>query len=170
MSNSPYKRSRELIRVSEFKNRFLNQYGKVIGPEDLDNFPEWVWPYIRRLYKSGKLTRELTIPEGARPEDYPLVTLSALKKAGITFPGYEFGEFPKDFQKLVKNEVSAKHMDAYGKVANPEDLLRIPKKLWPYIRTTATIGFTVGLLVNDADPDDYPPTLIKYADAIKRKK
>lgn len=170
MSNTPYKRTKELIRVSQFKAKFVGQYGKVIGPEDLDNFPEWVWPYIRRLYKAGKLTKDLQIPEGAKPEDYPLVTLPALKKAGVAFPGYEFGEFPKDFQKLVKNEVSAKHMDAYGKVTNPEVLPKIPVPLWPYIRTTGTIGSTVGLLIKGENPDDYPPSLIKYADAIKRVK
>ena len=60
MSNRVYKRNNELVRVPQFKASFIDRYGKVIGPDH--DFPEWVWPYIRRLYKAGKLTKDLKVP------------------------------------------------------------------------------------------------------------
>ncbi|MDO4465650.1 MAG: hypothetical protein Q4C49_01415 [Bacillota bacterium] len=170
MSNTPYKKTRERISVFQFRIKFLEKYGKIIGPEYEDKFPPGVWPKIRRLYKVGKLTKDLKIPIGAKPEDYPLAALCVIKKAGIEFPGYEFGEFPEDFLNLVQKTVRAKYMDAYGKVSDPIYLSKIPKKLWPYVRTTGTIGNTVGLILKDEDPEDYPPGLIKYANAIRKTK
>lgn len=170
MSNTPYKRTKELIRVSQVEAKFRNQFGRVVNPDDLGHFPSWIWPYIRRAYKAGKFTKDFSIPTGAKIDDYSLYLLPVIKQAGIEFPGYEIGDLPVDFLKMVKGAVSAKLMDQYGKVTDPDVLPRIPKPLWPYVKGTFKLGTAVGLILEGEDIKDFPVPIQPYIEAIKKKK
>lgn len=134
-----YLKKKAKITSAELRKLFAGKYGRPLQGHE-DDFPTWIWPYIRRAYIAGKLTEMFTVPEGAEMKDYPLVVIGFLQEAGIEFPGTRSTKPPKGFFSMVKEATSAKHMDQYGKVVSPEDLDNIPRPLWPYITPSFNLG------------------------------
>lgn len=138
-----YTKRKIKVTAAELQKQFFGSNRRPL-PGHEDDFPRWIWPYIRRAILAGKLTEELKVPNGADIKDYPLVVVGFLKKANIEFPGVNIAELPDGFFAMVKEAMNTKRMDQYGQVVSPEDLDDIPPSLWPYIRPK----FRLGELVN----------------------
>ena len=136
-------RRKTKLTSAELMKSFWRKHGKPL-PVHEDDFPRWIWPYIRRAVLAGKLNEDLTVPDGAEIRDYSLVVVGFLKKANISFPGVNIAELPDGFFAMVKEELDAKRIDQYGKVITPEDMGNIPRPLWPYV----TPRFRIGELLN----------------------
>lgn len=148
-----YERRKVRITSAELQKRFLGGNRRPL-PGHEDDFPRWIWPYIRRAYLEGKLTEELKVPAGADIRDYSLPVVAFIKNAKIDFPGVQIAALPDNFLSSVKSAISEKLMDQYGSVVNPEDMERIPRPLWPYIRTNFRLGELAnvkGVIVFDKD-------------------
>lgn len=145
-----YTKRKIKVTAAELQKQFFGSNRRPL-PGHEDDFPRWIWPYIRRAILAGKLTEELKVPNGADIKDYPLVVIGFLKKANIEFPGVNIAELPDGFFTMVKEALDTKRMDQYGKVVSPEDLDDIPRPLWPYVRP----GFWLGSILkpgNMLDP------------------
>lgn len=138
-----YTKRKIKVTAAELQKQFFGGNRRPL-PGHEDDFPRWIWPYIRRALLAGKLTKELKVPKGADIKDYPLVVVGFLKKANIDFPGVNIAELPDGFFAAVKEAMDAKRMDQYGKVVSPEVLDDIPSSLWPFV----TPGFRLGGLAN----------------------
>lgn len=134
-----YTKQKTKITSAELQKSFFGGNRKPL-PGHEDDFPRWIWPYIRRALLAGKLTEELQVPKNADIKDYPLVVVGFLKKANIEFPGVNIAELPNGFFAAVKEAMDSKRMDQYGQVVSPEDLDDIPPSLWPYIRPKFRLG------------------------------
>lgn len=134
-----YTKRKIKVTAAELRDRFRGSHGKPL-PGHEDDFPRWIWPYIRRAILAGKLTEEWKVPKGADIKDYPLAVVGFIKKANIDFPGVNIAELPDGFFAAVKEAMGAKRMDQYGQVVSPEDLDNIPRPLWPYIRPKFRLG------------------------------
>lgn len=134
-----YTKIKTKVTAAELRDRFRGSHGKPL-PGHEDDFPRWIWPYIRRAILAGKLTEEWKVPKGADIKDYPLAVVGFIKKANIDFPGVNIAELPDGFFAAVKEAMDAKRMDQYGQVVSPEDLDNIPRPLWPYIRPKFRLG------------------------------
>ena len=134
-----YTKRKANITSAKLMNRFLRKHGKPM-PGHEDDFPSWIWAYIRRAFLAGKLNEDLTVPDGADIRDYSLVVIGFLKKANISFPGVNITELPDGFFTMVKKATAAKLIDQYGKVVTPEDMDNIPRPLWPYVTPRFRLG------------------------------
>ena len=160
-----YERLRDKVTVASIRDPFYSGFKPVDPTFD---FPSWVWPYIQRAVKAGKLKIKLTrgaikfsVPANADINDYPLPVIGFIQKAGITFPNITLAELPDTFFTDFKEAKDSKFMDQYGKVVNPEDLDNIPRPLWPYVRVTGRLGaFLVKVgKVDPENPREFPPGL-----------
>ena len=138
-----YTKIKTKVTAAELRDRFRGSHGKPL-PGHEDDFPRWIWPYIRRAILAGKLTEEWKVPKGADIKDYPLAVVGFIRKANIDFPGVNIAALPDGFFAAVKEAMDAKRMDQYGKVVSPEVLDDIPLSLWPFV----TPGFRLGGLAN----------------------
>lgn len=152
----------ERITVTELKDRLGSQLRPIDPTID---FPSWIWPYIQRAVKAGKLTinnrsRKLAVPAMADINDYPLPVIGVIRKAGIAFPGVQLAELPENFFAQVKDALDSKKMNQYGDV-DPEDFHDIPRPLWPYVRVKGRLGAILVKVgkVDPENPKDFPPGL-----------
>lgn len=161
-----YEKRKARITSAELMKRFLDGNRHPL-PGCEDDFPRWIWPYIRRAYLEGKLTEELKVPAGADIRDYSLPVVAFIKNAKIDFPGVQIAALPDNFLPSVKNAISGKLMDQYGSVVNPEDMERIPRPLWPYVRANFRLGELAnvkGIIIFDKDA---PSELVGRADKLE---
>lgn len=169
-----YEKLAEKVTIAELKPIFIGG-GNLLPKDPTYDFPSWIWPYIQRAVKAGKLTfnrrsRKLAVPAMADINDYPLPVIGVIQKAGIAFPNVKLAELPENYFELVKTALDSKKMNQYGDV-DPEDFHDIPRPLWPYVRVKGRLGAILVKVgkVDPENPKDFPPGLWPYIEPAEIK-
>ena len=151
-----YTKLSEKITSAKIRQFVLGSNIRPIGPED--DFPSWIWPYIQKAVKAGKIKldakkKTLMIPKDADIDDYSLPVIGFLAKAGVSFPGVTLAKLPDNYFTLLKGALDSKLIDQYGKV-DPDSLHDVPRPLWPYVRVKGRLGNILSK-VGKYDPENF---------------
>ena len=104
-----YTKRKIKVTAAELQKQFFGDNRRPL-PGHEDDFPRWIWPYIRRAILAGKLTEEWKVPKGADIKDYPLAVVGFIRKANWCGRDCLRNRLPTCFQRLctVRSKASAK--------------------------------------------------------------